>query len=137
VTTTIPITGDTTEAAHPIRRATLANGAAAAVVVTVAAVAADAAGVPFAIDGEVIPLAGFPQMTVVGAVLGGLIAAACSRFSARPRPLFVAIAVTLTVLSCIPSVALPPDTATKIVLVGLHLLAAVIMIPALDRALRA
>jgi hypothetical protein len=133
-TITVPTTVETS---HPIRRATLASGGIAAVAVTVAAAAADAAGVPFAIDGETIPLAGFAQMTLVGAVLGGLIAAACRRFAARPGPAFVAIAVMLTAVSCIPSVAMPPDVATKIVLVALHVLAAAIVIPALDRALRA
>lgn len=136
-TTTVPTTTEATEAAHPVRRAILVNGAVAAVAVTAAAVAADAARVPFAIDGETIPLAGFAQMTAIGAVLGGLIAAACNRFAAQPRRVFVAIAVALTALSCIPSVTMPPDAATKIVLVAIHVLAAVIIVPALARQLRA
>lgn len=135
-TTTVPTTTETAEIARPVRRATLVNGAVAAVAVTAAAVAADVAGVPLAIDGETIPLAGFAQMTAVGAVLGGLIAAACNRFAAQPRQVFVAIAVALSALSCIPSVTMPPDGATKIVLVATHILAAVIIVPAVARQLR-
>ncbi len=131
--TTLPTTTEATEAEHPIRRTTFVSGAIAAVAVTAAALAADAAGVPFAIEGETIPLAGFTQMTAVGAVLGGLLAAACNRFATRPRRTFVALAAVLTALSCIPSVAMPPDAATIIVLVALHVLAAAIIVPALAR----
>ena len=131
--TTVPIATEATETDHPIRRATVVSGAVASLAVTAAALVADVAGVPFAIEGETIPLAGFTQMTAVGAVLGGLLAAACNRFAARPRRTFVALAVVLTVLSCIPSVAMPPDAATIIVLVALHVLAAALVVPALAR----
>ena len=129
----------TTEAAahaHPVRRATLIYGALAAVGTTAAAAVAHAAGVPFEIDGEMIPLAGFAQMTVLGAVLGGLIAAALNRYTVEPRRWFVRIAAVLTVLSCVPSVAFPPDVATKAILVTTHVLAALIIVPALARQTR-
>src|SRR5688572_23567018 len=74
-TTTIMTTPPAAEVAvrhHPVRRAALTSGAVAAVGTTAVAAAADAAGVPLAIDGETIPLLGFAQLTVVGAVLGGL-----------------------------------------------------------------
>lgn len=67
-------------------------------------------------------------MTLVGAVLGGLIAGALGRFVARPRRWFVVAAVVLTVLSCVPSVVYPPDVATKAVLVATHLIAALIVV---------
>jgi hypothetical protein len=121
---------------HPIRRATLVYGTAGAVAATAVAAVAGAADVPFEIDGEVIALGGFAQMTLLGAVLGGLIAWACNRFSADPRRRFVQVAVVLTALSCVPSVMLPPDAATKIMLVATHVVAALIIVPALARQVR-
>jgi hypothetical protein len=112
---------------------TLAVGVVGAAVTTAAAAVVHAAGVPFAIDGEMIPLAGFAQMTLLGAIIGGLLLAVTNRFSARPRHRFVQITSALTVLSCLPSVALPPDAATKVALVALHVLAAVIIVPPLAR----
>ena len=41
----------------------------------------------------------------------------------------------LTAMSCVPSVALPPDVATKVTLVALHLMAAAIIVPVLARQL--
>jgi hypothetical protein len=129
---TAPTTSPTTDrTSHPIRRATVASGAVAAVATTAVAAAADAAGVPFAIDGETIPLLGFAQMTALGAVLGGVLAAALR----NRRQAFVTVAVALTILSCVPSVAMPPDAATKIVLVATHVVAAAIIIPVLVRRL--
>jgi len=126
----------TTARRHPVRRAALTSGTVAAVATTALAAAADAAGVPFAIDGEAIPLAGFAQLTALGAVLGGLLAAALNRYGSRPRQTFTRIAVILTALSCIPSVALPPDTASRVVLVAAHLVAAAIIVPAITRQIR-
>ena len=130
--TTAPAT-ETAVDSHPVRRAALMSGAIAAVVTTAIAAAADAAAVPLAIDGETIPLGGFAQMTLLGAVLGGLIAAALNRYTAEPRMWFVRSAVVLTALSLVPSVALPPDVATKVILVATHLVAAAVIVPALAR----
>ena len=132
----------TAGAAHPIRRAALASGSVAAVATTAVAAAADAAGISsFEIDGEVIPLLGFAQMTLVGAVVGGLLAAALRRWSsasasASAARRFFAVAAVLTALSCVPSVTMPDDAATKIVLVATHVLAAAIIVPALARQIR-
>ena len=93
---------------HPLVKATLVSGLVAAAATTTMAVAADAAGVPLAIDGEQIPFLGFAQMSLLGAVIGGLIVAALNRWSDRPRQRFEIVAVVLTLLSCVPSVALPP-----------------------------
>ncbi len=116
-------------------RTTVGIGLAAAVVTTSAAAAVHAAGVPLAVDGEMIPLAGFAQMTVLGAVLGGLIAAALRRRGTAARHRFRYAVGTLTALSCVPSVALPPDLATKVALVLTHLVAATIIVPTLARHL--
>lgn len=121
---------------HPLRRAALTSGVVAAVSTTAVAAVALAADVPLEVDGEQIPLLGFVQMTLVGAVLGGLIAGALGRFVARPRRWFVVAAVVLTVLSCVPSVVYPPDVATKAVLVATHVIAALIVVPSLARQVR-
>ncbi len=133
--TTTPTT-EVVRGTHPVRRAALVSGVVAAVGSTTVAAVADAAGVPLAIEGEAIPLLGFAQATLVGAVLGGLLAAALNRFSATPRQWFLWVGSVLTVLSCVPPVAIPPDAATKVVLVATHLVAAAIIVPALARHTR-
>jgi hypothetical protein len=134
-TLTTPNTG-TAARPHPVRWAALGSGAVAAVVTTAVAGVARAADVPLEIDGETIPLVGFAELTLVGAVLGGFIAAALNRYSAQARRWFVWATVVLTALSCIPSVTLPPDVATKAILVAMHVLAALIIVPALARQAR-
>ena len=138
ITTTLtsPQSTEVTTRPHPVRRAALVSGAVAAVATTAVAAGAHAAGVPLEIDGEMIPLAGFAQMTLLGAVVGGLIAAALNRYSSEPRRWFVSAAVVMTVLSCVPSVALPSDVATQVTLVATHLVAAAIIVPALVRQTR-
>jgi Family of unknown function (DUF6069) len=133
-TTTAPTTTSTsTRRSHPVLKATMVAGVVAAAAATALAAAAHAAGVPLAVDGEQIPLLGFAQMTFIGAVLGGVILAALNRWSGRARQRFQVIAAALTVASCAPSVALPPDTATKLTLVATHLVAAAIIVPVLAR----
>lgn len=131
-TTTTP----TTTTNHPVRRTTVRSGVLAAAATTALAAAADAAGVPFAIEGERIPLLGFAQMTLVGAVLGGLLAVACNRYAARPRRSFTRAAAALTALSCVPSITWLPDHASRFVLVVTHVVAAAIIVPAIARHIR-
>src|SRR5262245_46465692 len=97
-----------------LTRTTLAVGAVAAAVVTAAAALLHAADVSFAIDGETIPLFGFAQLTFVGAVIGGFVLAGLNRWSADPRHRFVQVAVALTALSCVPSLAMSDDIASKV-----------------------
>jgi hypothetical protein len=118
---------------HPVLRSTLVVGVAAAAIVTVAAAGLHAAGVSFAVDGETIPLAGFAQMTFLGAVIGGLVLAGLNRWSNGPARRFYEVTAVLTVLSCVPSVALPQGIATQVALVALHLVAAAIIVPVLAR----
>lgn len=100
---------------------------------TAVAAAAHAAGVSLEVDGETIPLAGFAQMTFLGAVIGGVVLAVLDRRSRSARRHFLQTAVALTALSCVPSVTWPDDAATKLALVTLHVLAAAIVVPALVR----
>lgn len=122
-----------TQSTSTLPRTTVAAAVGAAALVTAAAAVAHAAGVSFEIDGETIPLMGFAQMTALGAVIGGVLLAVINRRSAEPRDRFVQGTAVLTILSCIPSVALPQDVATKLSLVALHVLAAVVVVPVLAR----
>ena len=134
-TSIITISHDAARPTSSLRRTTVVVGLAAAAVTTTAAAAVHAAGVPLAVDGEMIPLAGFAQLTFVGALVGGLIAAFLRRRSAEPRRRFLQTTGMLTTASCIPSIALPPDVATKLALVVTHVLAATVVIPVLARQL--
>jgi hypothetical protein len=111
---------------------------AAMVATTLAAALAQAAGVDFQVPdgGETIPLPGFAVVTGFFSVVGIVIAAALLRWSARPADRFVQTAVSLTVISFVPPVLSGADTATAVTLLGLHVVAAAVMIPALARRLR-
>lgn len=118
---------------NSLRFATLTAGVAAAAATTATAAAVHAAGVSLEVGGAPIPLAGFAQMTLLGAVIGGLLVAVINRRSESPRQRFYQAAAALTALSCVPSLALPPSVATKIALVATHLIAAAIVVPVLAR----
>jgi hypothetical protein len=107
-------------------------GAIAAVCTTVVAAIARAADVSLEIDGTTIPIPAFAWWTIVGAALGVVLARLL-----RDRRRFVVVATVAVGLSLIPAIAAPDDTATKAVLVGIHLLAAAIIIPTLSRQLAA
>jgi peptidoglycan/LPS O-acetylase OafA/YrhL len=135
-TATLTSTQPTTRNAWSLRRTTLVVGLAASAVVAALAALLHAAGVSFDVDGE-IPTAAFAQMTFLGAVAGGVIAAVLKRRSVEPARRFVQVAVALTAVSCIPSVAFAQDLATKLALVTTHLVAAAIIVPVLARKLDA
>jgi hypothetical protein len=137
-TTTIPTTNTipTTESRHtPLWRSGALAGVAAAVATTAIAGVALAAQVPVAVEGEQIPLAGFAQLTLMCTAVGILLAKAMARWAAKPRRTFTAVAVALTALSIVPDLTMPATTATRIVLVATHLVAAAIVIPVIARRL--
>ena len=111
---------------------------AAMVATTLAAALAQAVGVAFEVPdgGETIPLAGFAVVTGFFSVVGIVIAAALLRWSAHPAERFVWTAVSLLAISLIPPLLSGADTATTTSLIGLHLVAATVMIPTLARSLR-
>ena len=82
------------------------------------------------------PLAGFAQLAFVAIVIGGLFAATLNRCSSRPRRQFIRIAAVFTLVSCVPPVAFAAGVASKIALVGTHLLVAVIATPLIARQVR-
>lgn len=110
---------------------------AAMVAVTLAAALAQTVGVDFAVsDGETIPLPGFAVVTGFFSIVGVVLAGAFLRWSARPAERFVWTAVSLTAISSVPPFLSGADTPTTAALLGLHLVAATVMIPALARSLR-
>ena len=122
-----------TRALGSLRRTTVVAGLVASAVTTCVAAACHAAGVSFEVEGEMIPLLGFAQLTFLGALIGGVILAVLNRRSRCVRRRFLQTCVALTALSCIPSLAWPDDAVTKLTLVALHVLAAVIVVPVLAR----
>jgi hypothetical protein len=112
---------------------------AAMAATTLSAALFKAVGVDFEIPGggEAIPLPAFAFVTGVFSTVGVLIAAALLRWSAQPAVRFVRTTVSLTAISLVPPFLVGADTASIAALVGLHLVAAAVMIPTLARALRA
>ena len=111
---------------------------AAMAATTGTAALARAVGVDFAVPdgGETIPLPGIAVVTGFFSVVGVVVAAALLRWSAHPAERFAWTAVTLTALSLVPPLLSGAATATVTTLIGLHLVAAAVMIPALARSLR-
>ena len=111
---------------------------AAIVATTLSAALAQGVGVDFEVPdgGDRIPLSGFAVVTGFFSVVGIVIAAALLRWSARPAERFVWTAVSLTAISCVPPLLSEANPATITALLGLHLVAATVMIPTLARSLR-
>jgi len=105
----------------------LATGAVAAVAATAIAAAFQAAGHTLSVtDGAIPPLA-FAQMVLLSTVVGIVIARHTSRTT------FVRVAVALTVLSCVPDVALGDGPLSTAGLMLTHVVAAAIIVPRLAR----
>jgi len=129
---THPIASPTTS----LRRTTVVAGLAASAATTAAAAAMHAVGVSFDVGGQMIPLLGFAQLTMIGALIGGVLLAVLNRRSIHAGRRFVQTTTALTAVSCMPSLALGDDVATKLTLAALHVLAAAIVVPALARHAR-
>jgi len=118
------------------RQSVWKHGVAAAVVASVAttilAAVASAAGVSFADrTGASIPLAGFPQLTLIFSLIGVGMAAVLARKARRPRTTFVRTAVALTALSYLPDLTFGFDAGSAATLIALHTVAAAIVVPTL------
>jgi len=111
---------------------------AAMTATTLAAALAQAVGVELEVPdgGEAIPLPGFAVVTGIFSIVGVVIAAALLRWSAHPAERFVWTAASLTTISLVPPVLSGAHPATVTTLIGLHLVAASVMIPCLSRSLR-
>lgn len=110
---------------------------AAAATTGLGAALAGAAGIDLDVEGGRIPASGIAFVTAVLALVGVALAAALLRWSAHPAPLFVRIAVGLTMISLVPPLVWAEDPAAMITLIVLHLVAAAIVIPMLAGTLRA
>jgi hypothetical protein len=136
--TATSITATPTETAKPQAGTTkrlwktgAAAGVAAAAATTGLAALAEAVDVPLKVTGKAIPVLGFGQMTLVGALIGIVLAVVLSHRASRPRHTFVVTTVALTALSVIPDVFADATTSTRVALALSHLVAAAIVIPAL------
>ena len=109
----------------------LVSGAVAAGATTVTVLIARAAGEDVAVAGEQIPLAGFAQFVLIGALLGIALAKVFSRRAQRPRSTFVRTTVALTALSLVPDLVIDAPSGTKLVLALTHVIAAATIIPVL------
>jgi hypothetical protein len=121
-------------------------GLVAALVAAAASVivygAARAAGVPmeltevFEDEFERMPVMNMAWAALLeGGVAGTVLAAACRRWSKRPRPCFVALAMTGLITSFALPIISDATTATKVVLSISHVIVAIIIVPALALAL--
>jgi len=108
----------------------VAGFAASAATFAVAGVAR-ALDVSLSVGGKPIPVAGFPQLTFVGAIIGTILAVVLSRRAGQPRRAFVTTTIALTLLSIIPDVIVNAQVVTKGTLALTHVVAAAIVIPAL------
>jgi len=111
-------------------------GVTAAAATTAIAAVAHAGGVSLeTAPGEAIPVLGFGQLTLFFTAVGALIARMVNRRAQQPHRAFVRTTLALTALSFAPDLALDTDVATKVTLMLTHVVAAVIVIPALSRRL--
>ena len=132
--TPLAATPTTTGRTRPVGRfgrAGMAAGFAAAAVNVAAVAAARQFGVGVEIQDEAIPLLGFAQVTLFAAIIGIGLAAVFARRARRPRHAFVVTTVVLSALSMVPPAIIDADVATKLVLGLTHVVAAVIVIPAI------
>lgn len=105
---------------------------------TLSAALARAVGVDFEVPdgGETIPVSGIAVVTGFFSAVGIVIAVTLLRWSARPANRFVWTALSLTAISLVPPILSGANPATTTTLIGLHLIAATVMIPTLTRSLR-
>jgi hypothetical protein len=133
-------TTDTTTTAPSLGRmlatGVVATEAASAATVAVAA-AGSAAGISLDVSGAPIPISGFGSLTALFSAVGLILAAVLFRRARYPRSVFVRTTVVLTALSLVPDVVADAGVATRALLVLTHLVAAVIVVPAVARRLPA
>lgn len=114
----------------------LRAGVVAAVATTLTAGVGRLAGADGAVRSETIPMYAFAQLTLVGAVLGIVMAKSAARWATHPRSTFVRSTVALTVMSLVPDALVDATVETKVVLALGHVVAAAIIVPVLAGRLR-
>ena len=132
-TTTSP---STSTSDRLIWRTAAIAGVIAAVGTTAIGAIAKAADVPLVVNDMEIQVPAFAVFTLIAAALGGLIATQLQKRVTQPRRTFLITTVVLTALSFIPDLSAEATTATKLTLIGAHLVAAAVIIPALAARLQ-
>jgi len=120
-----------TSASRSIGRTAAIAGGIAAVATTAIGAVAKAADVPLVVGGTEIQVPMFAVLTLLGAAIGALIATQFQKRASEPRRGFVLTALALTALSVVPDLTADATTATRLTLIGAHLVAAAVVIPAL------
>ena len=138
-TTTSPrtIPAPSATAGRSIWRTAGTAGVVAAVATTSIGAIAKAADVPLVVGELQVQVPAFAMFTLIGALIGGLLASQLQKRAGQPRRTFLITTVVLTVLSFVPDLTADATTATKLTLVGAHVVAAAVIIPALARRLSA
>lgn len=132
MTSTLAHSSNTTSATRrPVWRAAALSGVLAAAATAAIAAVAEAAGASLDVDGEAIPASGFATVTLMAVVIGYVLAIALNRWASRPRRTFTVSTIALTVASFVPDLAYPMATGTRVLLIATHIVAAVIVIPAI------
>jgi hypothetical protein len=108
-----------------------ASGVVAATSTVAVAAFARAIDVPLTVGGKAIPLPGFAELTLVAAIIGTVLAAMFARRANRPRQTFVRTTIVLTLASIVPDLLVDAQTATRVALALTHVVAALIVIPAI------
>lgn len=132
MTTTTGVRPPATTVARAVLPVGLVGTLVAVVATEAGAAAARAAGVTFLVDGRAVPAGAFGFWTAVGGLLGLLVALVL-----RDRRSFVRFGVAGTLVSFVPAVAMPDAVATSVVLVLLHVVAAVLVVGAVASRLPA
>lgn len=133
--TTLQSSTPTTSRATRLWSTGLAAGLAAAAATSAVAAAGHAAGVSLDVSGEPIAVPGFAVVTLVFALVGLAIAAGIRRWAAAPRRTWLVTTGVLTVLSFGPDLVADAATSTKLLLMTTHVVAALVVVPALARRL--
>ncbi|GAA4833087.1 hypothetical protein GCM10023201_21390 [Actinomycetospora corticicola] len=115
----------------------LAATVAASIATSAVATAGLAVGISLDVAGAPIPVPGFASLTAIFSVIGLVLALVLARTARSPRTAFVRTTVVLTALSLVPDVLVDAATATKLLLMVTHLVAAAIVIPVIARRLAA
>jgi hypothetical protein len=127
----------TTTPAKPLVIGGLTAAAGAALATAAVAAVGNAAGISLAVGGAPIPVSGFAVLTLVFSLVGLALAVVLGRVARRPRTVFVRTTMVLTALSLVPDVLVDAAAGTRALLMLTHLVAAVIVIPAVARRLSA
>lgn len=132
-TATVQLT--TAGSVRALVRAGLGVTVAACVATTVVAGVGRAAGVSLDLAGEGIPLYAFPQLTAICSLVGLVLAVVFARRAGAPRRTFVRTTAGLTAVSLVPDAIVDAAVETRGLLMLTHLVAAVIVIPAISSRL--